>query len=190
MKFKKRQAGVGLIEVLIAFLLLTIGGVGLASMQLKAKRVGYESVQRSLATSLAQDIIERMRNNPAVLASYVVNNLGSTTIQSEPSPNCVSATCSQAELAAHDLWEWERSLDGASELISSGEETIFAGGLDTPRACVTHAAGLVTVAIVWKGFQELVNPTTTTCGEGLELYGSNESKRQVVFISTFIDSLN
>ncbi len=190
MPLNRRQTGVGLIEVLIAFLLLSIGGVGLASMQIKAKRVSYESVQRSLATSLAQDIIERMRNNPEALVNYVTTNLGGSSLgANEPIPNCRDTGCAITELASHDLWEWERSLDGASETVEVSGNTVFAGGLDTPRACVTHAAGQITVSIVWKGFQEIINPTSTTCGEGLGLYGENDAKRQVVFISTFVDEI-
>ncbi|MFL0808788.1 MAG: type IV pilus modification protein PilV [Agarilytica sp.] len=185
----KHQKGAGLIEVLIAFLLLSIGGVGLASMQIKAKRMSYEAVQRSVATSLARDIIERMRNNPSSLASYVTNNLGNSSISAEPSPNCIDVACSNAQLAAHDLWEWERSLDGASEQIEVSGNSVFAGGLDTPRACITNTNGQVAVAIVWKGYQEMTNPTNSTCGEGLGLYGTNEAERQVVLIGTYVDAL-
>lgn len=184
-----RQKGVGLIEVLIAILILSIGAVGLVSLQIKAKRMSYESVQRSVATSLARDIIERMRQNPGQLAGYVVDDLGASSISSEPSPNCRTSICTPTELAAHDLWEWERALDGANETIDNGGTTTFAGGLTNPRACVTHNSGEISVAIVWEGFQEVSNPGANQCGEGLGLYGSGETKRQLVLITTFIDDL-
>lgn len=178
-----------MLEVLVAFLLLSIGGVGLASMQLKAKRMSFEAVQRSVATSLARDIIERMRNNPDALANYVTNNLGDGSIATEPVPNCKSATCTITQMAAHDLWEWEQALDGASETITGTDGTSSVGGLAVPRGCITHNAGLITVAIAWKGFQSMISPTNSNCGSGMDLYGTSDSERQVVFISTFVSEL-
>ena len=178
-----KQQGVGLLEVLIAFLLLAVGGVGLASMQLEAKRLNFEATQRSMATALVADITERMRNNTGVLADYSVNHLGSGSRGSEPSPNCRDADCTPAQLAAHDLWEWEQAIDGANELLGTTET----GGLDTPRACITHANGEISVALAWKGYQELTSTSANTCGEGLGLYGSSDNKRQLLLIATFID---
>lgn len=190
MSLARNQKGLGLIEILLAVLLLGIGAVGLASMQIKAKRMTYEAVQRSVATSLARDIIERMRNNPGALASYVVSNYGDNDNRTEPTPDCSSATCTTTQLAAHDLWEWERALLGATETTVDGGNTSLVGGLHIPRACITHNSGEISVAIVWKGFDEHSNPNTaTTCGEGLGLYGASDAARQVMLITTFIDDL-
>lgn len=190
MSLARNQKGLGLIEILLAVLLLGIGAVGLASMQIKAKRMTYEAVQRSVATSLARDIIERMRNNPGALASYVVTNYGDNDNRTEPTPNCSSASCTTTQLAAHDLWEWERALLGATETTVDGGNTALVGGLNIPRACITHNAGEISVAIVWKGFDEHSNPNTaTTCGEGLGLYGTSDAARQVMLITTFIEEI-
>ncbi len=187
---KKHQSGFGLIEILIAVLLFGIGAVGLASMQVNAKRMTYEAVQRSIATSLARDIVERMRNNPNVLSNYVVTNYGDNLNRTQPTPNCSLANCTPIELAAYDIWEWERALIGTSETTTDGNTTAFVGGLSQPRACITHNNGDITVAIVWLGFAEHSNPNAgTTCGEGLGLYGTNEASRQVILINTFIDEV-
>lgn len=185
---KKQQLGVGLIEVLIAMLIFALGVLGMASMQVNAKRVGYDAMQRSIATSLTRDIVERMRSNPSVDALNVfgaVNNLGGGTVASEPNPDCSTAICSPTQLAAHDIWEWEQALDGAAESLNG----VNAGGLVSPKACISYAGGLVTVAIAWKGSNEQVNPTNSTCGEGLGLYGTGEAERQVIVVSTFIQQV-
>ncbi len=75
---RARSAGIGLVEVLVALLVFSVGILGVTAMQLAAKRSGYEATQRSIATSLARDIIERMRSNPGQLPGYVVSDLGST----------------------------------------------------------------------------------------------------------------
>src|SRR5690606_27088859 len=122
------------------------------------------------ATSLVHDILERMRNNPQALAAYAVSNLGGESTSTEPTPNCTTATCLPAQLAARDLWEWEQSLDGAAELLDDGTGSqTKVGGLVSPRACITHNAGVVTVTLAWKGYQSMSNPAASACGEGLGL---------------------
>jgi type IV pilus assembly protein PilV len=181
-----RQRGVGLIEVLIAVLVFALGVLGMASMQVNAKRTSYDALQRSLATSLARDIVERMRSNPspASLAVFgAVNNLGGGTV-TKPR-DCKANTCTPVELANYDVWEWEQALDGAAE--KSGDSN--AGGLVAPKACITHDAGVITLAIAWRGYGGQVNPTGSTCGEGLGLYGTNEVDRQLVLITTYIEEV-
>jgi type IV pilus assembly protein PilV len=55
-----RQQGVTLIEVMIALLVLSIGLLGVAAMQLKALQSSSHSYQRTLATLAAQDAVERL----------------------------------------------------------------------------------------------------------------------------------
>lgn len=184
-----RQTGVGLVEVLVSMLIVSVGALSLISMQIAGKRIGYDALQRSVATTLVHDILERMRNNPLALTGYTVNNLGGETISSEPSPNCTSAVCTPTQLAARDLWEWEQNLDGAAEMLDDGSGAQKVGGLVDPRACITHSAGVVTITIVWKGYQSMSNPAGSNCGEGLGLYGSGESQRQMVSVTTFIEEI-
>ena len=184
-----KQRGVGLVEVLIAVLVFALGILGMASMQVNAKRVSYDALQRSLATALTRDIIERMRSNPAdtsLLVYGAVDDLGGGSITTEPTPNCKSATCTPAQLAAHDIWEWEQALDGASE-TSGGTN---AGGLVSPQACITYAAGVVTVTVAWKGYDGKANPIPgNTCGTTSGLYGAGNVDRQLIVINTYIEEV-
>ena len=192
----KKQAGFSLIEVLIGMLLLTIGILGMASMQINAKRLGNDALQRSIATTLAHDMIERLRSNPMALGAYVGSatvTSGSITVGggqrgSEPTPDCKTSTslCNPDELANHDLWEWERTLDGVNEQSSGGASV---GGLVNPRGCITIFDGLITTTVAWDSFQDLGNPTVdiVQCGVGEGLYGTNDAERQVVFFTTYIN---
>ena len=45
---------------------------------------------------------------------------------------------------------------------------------------------MVTVTMAWQGFEALSNPGTNTCGAGLGKYGTNDDKRQVITVTTFI----
>lgn len=184
---KTTQKGVGLIEVLVAMLIFALGILGMASMQLGAKRSSYDALQRSLATTLAHDIIERMRSNPSTAALNVfgaVANVGGGSIGTTPAA-CTTA-CTPTQLAARDIWEWEQALDGASEI--SGSTNV--GGLVSPKACIAYAAGLVTVTIAWKGYESTYDPdNTNTCGAGLGLYGTDEKERRLLVLTTYIEEV-
>lgn len=184
MFFGKRQRGLGMIEVLVAGLVFALGVLGLSTMQMKAKRTSYDALQRSLATNLARDMAARMRSNPTALASYsALPFVGGVISDTEPSPNCKSATCNAAQLANHDLWEWEQALEGASEMAGDNKT----GGLTAPTGCIVHNNGLVTITVAWEGFGGKANPTGSTCGENLNLYGTNNINRKIVVLNTYIE---
>lgn len=182
--------GAGLIEIMIAMLIFTIGVLSLATMQIASKRSIYEAGQRSVATSLARDITERMRSNPTQLDAYVVNNIGDeSSLLSVPDPNCVNSNCTPAQLAVYDLVDWEAQLVGNSEKLTGNN----AGGLVSPRACITHNAGQVSVAIAWLGVSTAFDPNDSACGRDVTglyddpaLAAGNNLRRRLLTISTYI----
>lgn len=192
-----RQQGIGLVEVLITIVILAVGLLGIAALQLMSKRSNFEATERSAATMLANFIVERMRANPAALATYAgtaespAASVGGATIQSEPQPACASgATCVPAELAAHDRWELERLLDNNTS------------GLVRPTACITTAVpaastdrtGVYTVTIVWRGSSRLTNANTAnTCGASSGKYddtSADNAYRRMVFVNSYITTAN
>lgn len=193
MRRHPHQTGVGLIEVLIAVLVLGVGILGMVSMQVTAKRNSYEATQRSIATALARDIIERMRSNPSELASYDGQTLGGGSITAVPASCNTNPCVTTLALASRDLYEWEQLLDGAAEKITLGGTTSNTGGLIDPQACIDtdtgSLSGSVTVAIAWKGVAELTNPTASTCGESSGLYGTGQKQRRLLVITTYVSSV-
>lgn len=63
MQVEHHQQGMGLVEVLVALLLLAIGILGFALLQVKALDSSIEASKRIQAMSLAKDIAERIRAN-------------------------------------------------------------------------------------------------------------------------------
>ncbi|KJS64413.1 MAG: hypothetical protein JM57_13890, partial [Comamonadaceae bacterium BICA1-1] len=59
----KRQRGASLIEVLVAFLLLTFGLLGMSAMQINALQNNHSALQRSQASMLAHFKMDAMRAN-------------------------------------------------------------------------------------------------------------------------------
>lgn len=164
--------GVGLIEVLIATLVLAVGVLGYVGLQINAKRLNFESTQRTTAVYLGQNLLERMRGNPKQLNAYVVTDLDPGAL-TEPTPNCTTAQCSNTQLAAYDLWEWDQLLDGAA----------VSGGLVNPMACVVNTGNYLTVTIVWEGKTELDQTNAPSCGDS---NFSNLDLRQWITLNTFV----
>lgn len=172
-----KQKGMTFIEVLIALVIMVTGILGAVAMQATAKKGSFDAMQRSLASSLAQDIIERMRsNNATTLASYAGTDYG-VILNAVPGQRCntIAGLCNTAEMATNDLYEWEMALMGADVK----NNTKNAGGLVGARACVSVNNNAVTVVITWQGRMELVNGSTQGCG-------STGSKRRQVLVEAFI----
>jgi type IV pilus assembly protein PilV len=188
-KRNRREFGFSLVEVMVSVLVTSVSLLGMAGMQITSKRAGHEAIQRTAATAMAMDILERMRSNPQAVAAYSAAAIGGGSIEAEPSPNCSNddtEICTSLQLAAHDLWEWEQMIDGATETRIVDESTVYTGGLVNPTGCIAINGGLVTVTMVWEGFEELSSPGDNLCGAGADKYGADDARRQLISVSTFI----
>lgn len=190
--------GFTLVEILVSLVVLTIGLLGIAMLQILSKRSNFEAVERTVASNMANFIIERMRANPGSLTTYAgtqespLDTLGGGSISSEPTPTCgaSTSTCTTAELAGHDRWLLEQMLDNT------------VSGLVKPRTCLTTSVpgattdrtGAYTVTIVWRGATELVNlNTTNTCGATSGEYdrtSGDNAHRRILAVTTYITTAN
>ncbi len=180
--------GFTLIEVLVTLLIFSFGLLAVAGLQTISKKANYDALQRTTASLLASDLIERMRANGRMLSEYVLAEgvtLGGGTLGAAP-VDCTAANCNATQMAWYDLAEWEQALDGAAELVDATPT----GGLVSPQACIEGpiggAAGTYTVSIAWRGVTPLSNPIIHACGEDSALYGDANEFRRILTISTYI----
>jgi type IV pilus assembly protein PilV len=190
------QSGFTLIEALVAAFVLAVGIMGIVSLLSLSKVSQHESIQRTRAVVLVNDILERIRRNPAGMSVYHIGlsaPLGDASRgAAEPVPNCHSATCTPTELATHDLWAWERLLDGTSAIVTDSRASTV--GVRNVRACVDFTAddgrqntGIVDVVIQWQGLQETADAVIsggTICGGAA---GEDSTRRQVIVNSYVMD---
>jgi type IV pilus assembly protein PilV len=114
-----RARGFTLVEALVALLVLTIGLLGVAALQLSSLRSNHSSSLRSQATLLAYDIVDRMRANQSAA------NSGAYDI-------ALGTTPTGGTVALDDLVRWKQNLtntlpagDGAVARSGAGSATKF-----------------------------------------------------------------
>ncbi len=97
------QKGVGLIEVMVAVLLLSVAVLGFSALQMRAISATDESLVRTQTLSIVRGLAENMRANPAQLATYetVINATDSDT-SINTSCQELSDRCTSEELATKE----------------------------------------------------------------------------------------
>ncbi|WP_298612536.1 type IV pilus modification protein PilV [uncultured Thiothrix sp.] len=100
---RRLQAGLNLLEVLIATLVLSVGLLGLAGLQVSSLKTTQNASLKQEATFILYDLLERMRSNrQAVLAGSYSKT---THCTSAPPQVCTTANCSAAQLASYELYQ-------------------------------------------------------------------------------------
>jgi len=123
-----------MLELLIAVLIVSVGLLGIASMQAIGLRNNHSAYMRSQATVLAYDIVDRMRANyaAAVAAQYDI-------AMGDDAPTCSGA------VPACDLNSW---LTRLRNVLPNGDGSVTVSN-----------TGATTVIVQWTDDRE--NPTET-----------------------------
>lgn len=93
-----------MVEVLLAVVVLAIGLLAGSKMQMLGMNYTQGAQMRSTATLAANDIIDRMRLNPAGVAAGAYKDVSTDSLPINP--NCITTGCSPTDLADHDLIVW------------------------------------------------------------------------------------
>jgi type IV pilus assembly protein PilV len=99
---RHQQSGVGLVEVLVAMLVLAVGVMGFAALQVRAVGATSESLSRTQAMTILRSLGERIRaNNTATTYPTLIKAASLTT----PNKICAGTTyCTAAEMATYDAY--------------------------------------------------------------------------------------
>ncbi len=121
-RFGAHESGFSMIETLITVIVVAIGLLGIAGLQITSSAYSEASLQRSHAATLARELFERMRLNPAEAkaGNYNIGELPSIDT------NCrgASTDCTAAQMMEHDLRVWSR---GVRLLLPNGAAVITTG---------------------------------------------------------------
>ena len=136
-----KQSGVGLIEIMVAVLVLGIGILAIASTQIISLQMNTQSQNRSQAVLLAEDLLDRIRANSDNPGAYA---LAQGDAQGANNGACdTSFVPGNASVSANDIAAWENNL---ACLLPAAERTVAVNG-DT-----------VTVTIDWDQDDAAMNP--------------------------------
>ncbi len=130
------NAGFTLIEVLVTVIILAVGLLGLAGLQTTGLRSNLSAYHRSQATQLAYDIADRMRANKTAANNYLTSFMTPANASIQNDCSTTSNTCTAADMAENDLFQWNQFLTSASTLP---------GG----TATITVAGRIYTIQITW-----------------------------------------
>lgn len=134
-----KAPGFSLIEVMVAIVVLGIGLLGLAALQVFSTQTNQSANFRTQATALAYDMLDRMRaNRAAVVRGAYYTGFGA------PAGNC-AANPSGESVADSDKRQWKCAI-----------EAQLPGG----KGEVRMPGGTVVVAIKWKDSRWSADPET------------------------------
>jgi type IV pilus assembly protein PilV len=130
-----KESGFGLIEILVALLILAIGLLGMASLQTTSLQQTTGSQARTQAIFLAEDLVERVRANRPNRSDYVL-----------AAPNAVACNTDFAidntAVAANDISEWRNSL---ACLLPGGNGEVTVNG------------DVITVEVTWSPREDVAD---------------------------------
>lgn len=114
---KRNLAGFTIIEVLVTLIVLSVGLLGMAALQITGIRSATGATSRTQATLMADDIVERMRANVVAVDNNLFTAVNSNAIDctAMPNPYCgeyynggntAAQSCTTAQMAAYDINVW------------------------------------------------------------------------------------
>ena len=187
----KSHSGFSMIEVLVALMIVVLGLLGLAGMQVRMQQAEVESYQRAQAIVLMQDMVDRIQLHRVTASCFRFTNetsgspfLGTNATHAAA---CAASTANDNTEAVSSMNGWNSALLGAAE--TKGGASV--GAMVGARGCVSYNAaseltdstgafisgtGLYTVAVAWQGTTDTIAPAIN-CANGL--YGTNARRRVV-----------
>jgi len=151
------QGGYSMIEVLVTFAVVSIGLLGLNSLQSATVLSGFEAYQRSMLISILDDMTTRIQMNPDNVDSYTVST------NEYYGTKDTGADCTILQGASRDLCEWNIELAGINVRDVSGKGTAAPYGA---RGCIDRIdSETVKVSVAWMGISKQVT-STESCAQG------------------------
>ena len=133
---KSRQSGVSLMEVLVSVLVLSVGLLGVASMQGKSLRGTNGATTRTKAVAIAKDMVERIRSNNANAGAYDEISVDSGASAPTEPAGCPGTGC---VIATYDVYRFNLAVRELPESSASISLNTTAG-----------VSGEVTVTVTWQ----------------------------------------
>ncbi len=125
--FFGKARGFTLLEVLITLIIMSIGLLGLAALQISSLRNNHSAEHRGQATELARSMSDRMRANAFYVRALNGGLYGTLDEKTATETTSCSALnpCASDILAENDLFEWNRFIEA---VLPGGDASIARTG--------------------------------------------------------------
>ena len=166
----KKQQGVGLVEVLVAALIIAVGLLGIASLQATSLQASIDAETRIKATNLASELTDRIRANLALDNSYMIDQSGATSSLCAVAPTSCSdapgtttsgSACNTAQMTQDDLYAVICSASGISNRLPGGTLQVTCADIDTDDADSCTDGSIMEIKIAWLTRKNITDNTTT-----------------------------
>jgi len=132
-----------MIEVLVTLIIVLLGVLGMAGMQLLAINNTQIARTQSLAAILASSLTASMQvNNPywrtSADSTTVANTVLGTAALNSLTTDCNASICTPIEMAAYDLKAWGANI---STLLPLGQGQV---------SCTGASPNICTISVTWK----------------------------------------
>ncbi len=181
---KFTQKGVGLIEVMVALLLLTVAVLGYTALQGRAIQATNESFERSQSLVMMRNIAEKIHANPSAIETYEESFNEPYASSSAPGEKCgldglATELCSPEQLAAVESYNLKSKLQGYDFQIQM-HPCPNTGGTGTDAAdnimfsyCLISAWGETTPTIGTDGETDCLTERVVGEDDSVEAAGGN-----------------
>ena len=161
---KQKQTGFTLIEILVSLLILSIGLLGLAALQLTGMKHSQSAHYRSLAVNLAYDIADRIRVNRGETYSTALTD-APPSVSTDCESNSVN--CTPAQLATFDiahskcsLGDWDSNGTNTSTVCTNTLNV--EGDLPLGDGAISKSGDIYTITVKWDDTRSGTADTTFT----------------------------
>lgn len=141
---KYRQQGLSLIESMVALLVISVGLLGIAALQVTSMQQNNSAMHHSQAVWIAYNMADRIRANMPQFDNYVGTDTNNTYNQ-----DCATNACTAAQMIVADQTDWSTAMQA------------LPGG----RGRITQpVANQLRIDVMWD--DEASGATGTGCGGG------------------------
>ena len=136
-----RQRGVSLVESMIALLVISVGLLGIAALQITSMKQNNSALQHSQAVWIGYNIADRIRANYGQFVNYagIDTSIGYTQ-------DCSTGSCTNAQMIVADAADWSTEVQN----------------LPAGRGTITGNATSLLIRVMWD--DEGTGATGTACG--------------------------
>ena len=145
---KKRTQGFSLIEVLVSVLIMAVGILGVAGMQVISLQQNRNALLRDQALQAGNDILDRMRANPlSTYSPVLITDVPASNV------NCVDNICDRNEMAEFDIAQWKCRLN---PIDADGEVYEVCAGFSISKVSLPGGQGSISktgllyeISVIW-----------------------------------------